>query len=227
MRDLVQHEQFELEVLARLQSGRLLANLIFGGGTMLRLCHGLDRYSVDLDFWVTKKIDWIRFYSRMEKYLMQFYKLTDSANKHYTILFELKSPQFPRSLKIEIRKEAKIIKTDTSIAYSPNSTVQVMMKTVALEDMMKSKIDAFLSRREIRDAYDMEFLLKRGVPLNAENEILGKLLAGLKKLGKSDFSAKLGALLDADKRKYYQENRFRILEMRLQDKLKGRQGKGR
>ena len=124
-----------------------LADLIFGGGTMLRLCHGLDRYSVDLDFWVIKDMDWTKYYRRMEKYLLQFYKLTDSANKHFTILFELKSPQFPRSLKIEIRKETRVIKTDTSIAYSPNSTVQVMLKTVALEDMMKSKIEAFLKSR--------------------------------------------------------------------------------
>jgi len=221
MRDLVKHEQFELEVIDKLQSGRFLANLIFGGGTMLRLCHGLDRYSVDLDFWVTKDMDWPKFYHSLGKYLMQFYKLADSANKHFTILFELKSPQFPRSLKIEIRKEARAIKTDMSIAYSPNYNVQVMMKTVALKDMMKSKIEAFLNRGEVRDAYDIEFLLKRGIPLNADNEVLGKLLAGLKKLGKSDFSVKLGALLDASKRKYYRENKFRILEMHLQDKLKG------
>jgi len=32
MRDLIQHGQFELEVLARLQSGRFLADLISGGG---------------------------------------------------------------------------------------------------------------------------------------------------------------------------------------------------
>ena len=221
MRDLIKHEQFELEVLDKLQSGRLLANLVFGGGTMLRLCHGLDRYSVDLDFWVVKEIDWPKFYRRMEEYLLQYYKLVDSANKHYTILFELKSPQFPRSLKIEIRKEAKAIKTETAIAYSPNSVVQVIMKTVALEDMMKSKIEAFLSRAEIRDAYDIEFLLKRGIPINAGSNITSKLLAGLKKLGKSDFSVKLGSLLDADKRKYYQENKFRILERCLLDKLEG------
>ena len=220
MRDLIQHEQFELEVLDRLNSGKFLANLIFGGGTMLRLCHGLDRYSVDLDFWVTKDIDWAKYYRKMEEYLLQFYKIADSANKHFTILFELKSPQFPRALKIEIRKEAKVIKTETSIAYSTNSNVQVLLKTVTLEEMMKSKIEAFLSRKEIRDAYDIEFLLKRGIPLAAENERLSKLLDGLEKLGKKDFSVKLGTLLDASVRKYYVENRFRILEMNLRDKLK-------
>ncbi|MDX9816929.1 MAG: nucleotidyl transferase AbiEii/AbiGii toxin family protein, partial [Smithellaceae bacterium] len=158
MQDLIKHEQFELEVLERLQSGRFLSDLIFGGGTMLRLCHGLARYSVVLDFWVTKDIDWKKFYGRMEKYLLQYYKLADSANNRFTILLELKAPQYPRALKIEIRKEAKKIKTESSIAFSPNSTVQVMMKTVALNEMMKSKIAAFLSRHEIRDAYDIEFL---------------------------------------------------------------------
>ncbi len=209
------HEQFELDVLDRLNSGRFLANLIFGGGTMLRLCHGLDRYSVDLDFWVTKNIDWAKLHSKMEAYLQQFYKISDSANKHFTILFELKSPQYPRVLKIEIRKEKKMIKTESGIAYSPNSNVQVLLKTVALEEMMKSKIEAFLSRREIRDAYDIEFLLKRGIALAAPNEILVKLLDGLEKLGKKDFSVKLGSLLDAHVRQYYVENGFRILERHL------------
>jgi predicted nucleotidyltransferase component of viral defense system len=219
VRDLIQHELFELEVLDRLNSGKFLANLIFGGGTMLRLCHGLDRYSVDLDFWVVKDIDWAKFYKKMEEYLLQYYKIADSANKHFSILFELKSPQFPRALKIEIRKEAKVIKTETSIAYSTNSNIQVLLKTVTLEEMMKSKIEAFLSRREIRDAYDIEFLLKRGIPLVTENEIPAKLLAVLERLGKKDFSVKLGTLLDASVRKYYLENGFRILLQNLRDKI--------
>ena len=84
---------------------------------------------------------------------------------------------------------------------------------------MKSKIEAFLSRKEIRDAYDIEFLLKRGILLSAENEIPSKLLAELKKLGKKDFSVKLGTLLDASARKYYLENGFRILETSLRDKI--------
>ena len=57
MQDLKKHEQFELAVLDKLNSGRFLNDLVFVGGTMLRLCHGLDRYSVDLDFWTIGKID--------------------------------------------------------------------------------------------------------------------------------------------------------------------------
>ncbi len=219
MRDLIQHEIFELEILNRLQSGRFLADLIFGGGTMLRLCHGLDRYSVDLDFWVAKDIDWKKYFANLKKYLAQFYNLSDSANKHFTILFELKAAQYPRTLKIEIRKEKKVIKTDTSIAYSPNSNVQVLLKTVSLEEMMMSKIDAFLSRKEIRDAYDIEFLLKRGIPLPTDTDKAIKLLTVLEKLDRKDYAVKLGTLLNAAERKYYRESGFRILNAKLQEQI--------
>lgn len=213
----MQNEQFELEVLNRLQSGLFLADLIFGGGTMLRLCHGLDRYSVDLDFWAAKELDWAIYFSRMKTYLEQFYTLADFTNKRFTLLFELKAPEYPRALKIEIRKEAKKVRTQTSIAYSPHATTQVIVKTVALPDMMKSKIEAFLDRKEIRDAYDIEFMLKRGVPFEGESDLVSRLLVTLQKLGKKDYSVKLGALIGADQRKYYRENGFRILETSLKD----------
>ena len=50
-----QHEIFEIEVFDRMKSARALNPLVFGGGTMLRLCHELNRYSTDLDFWFVKK----------------------------------------------------------------------------------------------------------------------------------------------------------------------------
>ncbi|MCK7512410.1 MAG: nucleotidyl transferase AbiEii/AbiGii toxin family protein [Desulfobacterales bacterium] len=52
---LGRHEAFEIEVLDKLNSAKLLDPLVFGGGTMLRLCHELNRYSVDLDFWFITK----------------------------------------------------------------------------------------------------------------------------------------------------------------------------
>ena len=39
-----QHEVFEIEVLDKMNSAKLLETLVFGGGTMLRLCHELQRY---------------------------------------------------------------------------------------------------------------------------------------------------------------------------------------
>jgi len=46
-----QYECFEMQVLNDMNSMRMLTPLVFGGGTMLRLCHELTRYSVDIDFY--------------------------------------------------------------------------------------------------------------------------------------------------------------------------------
>ncbi len=219
MQDLKLQEIFELEVLDKLNSKRFLNNLIFSGGTMLRLCFGLDRYSVELDFWVIKDIDFAKLYKDLKEYLSVYYSISDSKNKFYTILFELRSPNYPRSLKIEIRKEPKKVKIETAIAYSKNSNIQVMVKHVSLPDMMTAKLQAFLNRKEIRDIYDIEFLYKKGISLEADKQTIITLLDGITKLSKNDYSVKLGSLLEAEKRKYYKENNFTILIMYLKEKL--------
>ena len=110
MQDLIKQEKFELEVLDKLNSKRLLNDLVFGGGTMLRLCFGLNRFSVDLDFWIIKDIDTDKLFNDLRDYLSGFYKLTNSANKFYTLLFEIRAKDYPGRLKIEIRKETKKLK---------------------------------------------------------------------------------------------------------------------
>lgn len=221
MQDLIKQEQFELEVLDKLNSKRLLDNLVLGGGTMLRLCHGLDRFSVDLDFWVVKNINFKRLFKDLHDYLSSLYQMRDSAHKFHTLLYEIKSKEYPRSLKIEIRKEKKKIETRQSIAYSNNSTLQILLRTVSLEDMMKSKIEAFLERKEIRDVFDIEFLFKRGVALNAPLVKLKKLLAGISALTKKDYQVKLGSLLEDEKRQYYTNENFKILKAAIEEKTKG------
>ena len=52
-----QHEILEIGVLDKLKRAKILDDLVFGGGTMLRLCHEMKRYSVDLDFWRIKDKD--------------------------------------------------------------------------------------------------------------------------------------------------------------------------
>src|SRR3989338_4770058 len=176
MRDLIEQEKFELEVLDKLNSARLLDDLVFGGGTMLRLCHGLDRYSVDLDFWIVKNSSTTNLFEKIGQCLAESYSMTDQKVKHFTLLYEIKSKDYPRSLKLEIRKEAKKVVTEPAIAYSPFCNTQVILKTVSLSDMMRLKIEAFLDRKAIRDAFDIEFLLKKGIQLDATAEVLRKVL---------------------------------------------------
>lgn len=219
MQPLIEQEKFELEVLDKLNSKRLLDPLIFCGGTMLRLCYGLNRFSVDLDFWILKKMELKDLFSKIKSALEEDYSVKDAAIKFYTLLFEIKSKNFPRSLKIEIRKEEKKIAKEQAIAYSPYSTKQILLNAVSLSDMMAAKIDTFLNRKEIRDVFDMEFLLKKGILLEAPKEKLNQLLAALDSLTQKDYTVKLGSLLEEKERKYYIKENFKLLKGAIAQKL--------
>jgi hypothetical protein len=145
---LDRHEVFEIEVLDKLNSAKLLDPLVFGGGTMLRLF---------------KECDY-----------------------------------------------------QTKIAFSRFSTKQVLLKAHSLEQTMKNKIEAFLDRGEIRDCFDIEFMLRRGT---AFPELSAKRVNDLRKKtngfkGK-DFKVKLGSIVDNNTRVYYVQNRFSYLIERL------------
>ncbi len=211
MNDLIQQEIFEIEVLAWLKNKGFLRNMIFGGGTMLRLCYGLKRYSVDLDFW-TYRVDRIdQFFINLKDSLKTDYDLTDAQNKYYTLLFEIKKAPYPRKLKIEIRKENKESDFRETIAYSPYSNQQVLLKSFTLGQMMKNKIGALLDRKEIRDVFDIEFLTRKGVNVSENYEELKKIREIIKGFEKRDYYVTLGSLLADDIREYYKKDNFTYL----------------
>jgi len=211
-----QHEVFEIEVLDRMNSAKMLDPLVFGGGSMLRLCHELNRYSVDLDFWFVKKVSQNDFFDKGIKTFEKYYEITDAQIKRYTILFELRSAQYPKRLKIEIRRELKDCDYQQDIAFSKFSTKQVVLKTHTLDQTINNKIEAFLDRGEIRDCFDIEFMLRRGVEIPRMDEkqsiAFRKKIALLKD---RDFKVKLGSILENDTRDYYIANRFLYLHEKL------------
>ena len=214
---LQKHEIFEIEVLDRMKSGKMLDVLVFGGGSMLRLCHELNRYSVVLDFWFIKKTPHATYMNNLQKILAQAYEITDAEVKSHTILIEMRSRNYPKRLRIEIRKEINYCDFQERIAFSKFSTKQVILKTHTLEQMMKNKCAAFLDRNEIRDCFDIEFLLRKGIPLpKMSNKELIEFKKKVTLFSEKDFKVKLGSILEGDIRKYYIENRFGYLEEKLQ-----------
>ena len=211
MNDLIQQEIFEIEVLAWLKNKGFLRNMIFGGGTMLRLCYGLKRYSVDLDFYLYRVNEVDQFFIKLKDFLKADYDLTDAQNKYYTLLFEIKKAPYPRKLKIEIRKENKESDFQEKIAYSLYSNQQVLVKSFTLEQMMKNKIGALLDRKEIRDVFDIEFLARKGVNISANYEELKKIKEIIKGFKKRDYYVTLSSLLADDIREYYKKDNFTYL----------------
>ena len=219
-----QHEIFEIEVLERMKSAKMLDPLVFGGGTMLRLCHDLNRYSVDLDFWFLKKISQEDYFSKLRRQFEKYYEITDAQIKHYTLLFELRSREYPKRLKIEIRRTAEDCDFQEMISYSKFATKQVVLRAHTLNQTMKNKIKALLGRGEIRDCFDIEFLLRKGTALPTdiveESKRILKIIDGFKD---RDFKVTLGSIIEAEFRAYYVTQRFNFLKERLSSAISNTQ----
>ena len=81
---------------------------------------------------------------------------------------------------------------------------------------MMNKIEAFLNRGEIRDCFDIEFMLRRGValPLMGEGQFKA-FRENISRLKDRDFKVKLGSIIEDDARAYYRTQRFRFLQEKL------------
>ena len=215
MQALQNLEKLEIEVLDLFNSIRVLDSLYFGGGTMLRLCHNLNRYSTDLDFWLSQNEDSKSLFAIIKKNLSDNYRLTDSANKKFTLLFEIKPSSVNRSLKIEIRKEQTNFDWERKIAFSRFTIKQVMVRGLTLIQMMQNKFEALLSRKIIRDAFDIQFLLMRGIDFPNDKNKLQRALEIINSFKEQDYKVTLGSILDENDRMYYPENRFNLLKEEL------------
>jgi hypothetical protein len=169
---------------------------------------------VDLDFW-SKPSFARKDFKVMQKTLEKDYKILDAKEKHFTYLLELRDKDYPQKLKLEIRKKPKKCSSELNIAFSPYSTEQVRLETFTLEQMWRNKVEALIDRREIRDAFDLEFLIKKipSPPISQEQK--EKILKILTAFNPRDFKVKLGSLLSPKERQYYAVNGFRLLRNNL------------
>jgi predicted nucleotidyltransferase component of viral defense system len=111
-----------------------------------------------------------------------------------------------------------MVKTEDAIAFSPYARRQVLVRVVSLESMMREKIQALLERREIRDCFDIEFLLKRGVEVRTKPEILAEMITIIEGFRKQDYTVKLGSILEVEDRRFYSANNFKVLLSYLRGK---------
>ncbi len=211
MKRLEDQEIFEIELLEWMKNKGFLQRLIFGGGTMLRLCHELNRFSIDLDFWSYRLKNPESYYEELNLALSEKYDITDAANKFNTILLEIRRPQKTGRLKIEIRKNGDEWDFEERIAFSTFSNRQVFLRVFTLEQMMKNKIAALIQRKEIRDAFDLEFILKKGLKLTADKKDTKKIQDIIAGFTIRDYKVTLGSLIEKSQRGYYAGNNFSFL----------------
>jgi len=171
-RTQVVREYWELVILKGLYDSRFGRNLIFKGGTALRLSYGSPRFSEDLDFSLIQDVLKGRFSSLVKKMIAPFPELylTDLEEKYYTYLAEIKVSQnylpLPFRIKIEISKRRIMAyQWELKLLTSPATTLQVLGQVATLEQIYQDKLSCLMSRAKPKDLFDLWYICqKRGTP---------------------------------------------------------------
>jgi len=213
MQSLIEHEALQMATLQWLGSNRFLDSLAFGGETMLRLCHELPRYSLGLEFSFFKEDNYDGFYDRLYAALLQDYDVIDKQNLDHSIMVEVKRKRRMPKVKIAITKTLAFPgSTEEKIAFSPHFPTQILVRGFTLQQMLQNKIDSLLSYGEIRDAFDVEFFVRKGIDVHLPEVEKKKVLKKLKRFKQRDFDVKLGGILQPELRDYYRRKKFSYLE---------------
>ena len=181
------YEVMQQVVLAGLYRGGFFEHAAFYGGTCLRLFHGVERYSEDMDFSLLKKnenfslerffpaiIDECRLLGRnveiTRKDRRSFGKVESAFLKDNTDVYNI-TFQTEKSIRIKIEVDTMPplqFETEQRLLLQPFS---FMVRCFTLPCLFAGKMHALLFRQwknrvKGRDWYDFEWYVRSAVPLN-------------------------------------------------------------
>lgn len=174
-------------VLAGLADGGFFDKAAFYGGTCLRIFHGLNRFSEDMDFTLLKEDSSFNFEQYFQPVIDQFAlvgrkveikkkdkksfgKVESAFLKDTTDVYDI-SFQTERSIKVKIEVDTVPplkFATEQKILLQPKS---FLTRCVTLPDLYAGKMHALVfrawkSRIKGRDWYDFEWYIRNGIPLD-------------------------------------------------------------
>jgi len=193
----VVREFWELILLKGLYDSPYGRDLIFKGGTALRLAYGSPRFSEDLDFSLIHDRLKGKFRGWVGKIISPFPELalTDLEEKRYTYLAEIKVIQeflhFPFRVKVEIsRREIKDYQWKLQLLSSSASVIQVLGQVGILEQIYQDKVSCLKDRARPKDLFDLWYITQKlKIPYTPPPTILKKkdLVRDLRKYLPKDF----------------------------------------
>ena len=160
-------------------------DIVFKGGTALRLVHKNNRYSEDLDFnsYTEKTEDMIqRTADRLNSFGIKA-QIRDKEiyEDSYSSRLVYKGPLFVRGekgkggIEIDVSLREESIEKETRLVSSQYADVNDFLVTVlTLEHITAEKIRALIIRKKARDLYDLWTLLEKGIEI--EQKLLDKKL---------------------------------------------------
>ena len=174
-------------VLAGLADGGFFDKAAFYGGTCLRIFHGLNRFSEDMDFTLLKEDSSFNFEQYFQPVIDQFAlvgrkveikkkdkkcfgKVESAFLKDTTDVYDI-SFQTERSIKVKIKVDTVSplkFATELKILLQPKT---FLTRCMVLPDLYAGKMHALVfrawkNRIKGRDWYDFEWYVRNGIPLD-------------------------------------------------------------
>ncbi len=157
-------EYLQLLILDHLAKTPYVGNLVFIGGTNLRLVQGIDRFSEDLDF-DCKDLNEEEIHNMTDGIVRMLNKNGLTVETRDKLLFDLGLTGYK-----EERFLIKVEAQDQGVSYSPEvATLNRMgfffgIQVPPADVLCAMKFCAILSRQKGRDFYDAMFLLSKTRP---------------------------------------------------------------
>jgi predicted nucleotidyltransferase component of viral defense system len=177
--DSVVREEYELLLLKELFESDLGLQLVFKGGTALRLVYGSPRFSEDLDFTSIGELDAGKFSALLKRIEKKYPTIMGIAtrSKFYTLfaIAKIREEFLPRAFQIKIeisKRHGKLVQgkdLTERVITSQATPLTVLAQVASLEVILREKEDALKNRKAARDVFDYWFinqLLKRDVKID-------------------------------------------------------------
>jgi len=149
-----------VQALARSEAG---SQIVFKGGTALKLLYGLPRFSEDVDYDSLPGVSPHDLFGIIGKALKKKkWEISDEAVKYNTVLFELKFMGPDRNFHVKIEISTRKKELETTIV----SLRGVSVLTLEPSFLMTEKVITFVERQAGRDIFDAWFILNNAYPLN-------------------------------------------------------------
>jgi predicted nucleotidyltransferase component of viral defense system len=167
--DNILKEHYQMFLLDGLFNAPFESNLVFKGGTALRLAYGSVRFSEDLDFSLLDEVTFSDFNQVVRKIgkVIPGAVIKDIYDKHYTLYAKVTVivdyRPIPIGIRVEVNKITRDFEQTMALIKSSFNNLEVIGRVYTLETILKDKIRILENRerREPRDLFDAWYISQK------------------------------------------------------------------
>ncbi|MCJ7816352.1 MAG: nucleotidyl transferase AbiEii/AbiGii toxin family protein [Candidatus Aenigmarchaeota archaeon] len=173
-------------------------DIVFKGGTALKKCYGIPRFSEDLDFTCLSEMKIENIEDGLKRFNIEFEIETKKYHAGLKVTFRIKGPLY-NGIRFSLCKLMLDFSFRENVILNPNiKTIGRFIEEIPSFDVfvmqepeiLAEKIRAVLTRTTARDVYDLWFLLGNGVKFDG-NLVRKKLEYYGQKWNPKEFARKL------------------------------------